>query len=177
MRLTALDADAARLQRVEENLQRLRLLAPTVTLACADASNLDAWWDGKPFDAILADVPCTGSGVVRRHPDIRWLRRDTDIEQTAALQRRICDALWRTLRPGGHLLYVTCSVFPEECEAQARAFAQRHEDAQRLSSLGQLLPGIKGPHPDHDGFFYALFTKGGGGDREAAASAERAGPT
>src|SRR5690606_6560302 len=112
-----------------------------------------AWWDGEPFDAILADVPCTASGVVRRHPDIRWLRREDDIGRTALLQRRIVDALWVTLKPGGHLLYATCSLFPEEGEAQAAAFAGRHADARRLPAPGQILP-LATPG---DGFFYALF--------------------
>ena len=158
--LLALDSDPVRLQRVTENLDRLGLNRPGVELKCADASDLAAWWDGTPFDAVLADVPCTGSGVVRRHPDIRWLRRKGDIKRTSALQRTIVDALWQTVRPGGHLLYVTCSIFPQEGEAQAVAFDSRHDDAQRLPAPGQVLPlrqidGLDGG----DGFFYALFTK------------------
>lgn len=158
--LLALDADASRLQRVADNLDRLGLGGSHVALTCADASQPDDWWDGKSFDAVLADVPCTGSGVVRRNPDIRWLRRKSDILQTCALQRQILDALWRTVRPGGHLLYVTCSIFPQEGEEQATAFAARHADARRLPAPGQVLPlpdadGMVGG----DGFFYALFTK------------------
>lgn len=156
--LLALDSDAARLVRVQENLERLGLDA---SLLAADASRLDAWWDGRPFDAVLADVPCTASGIVRRHPDIRWLRRADDISRTAALQARIADALWQVVAPGGTLLYATCSVFPAEGEDQAQAFASRHADARRLPAPGQLLPAVSDARPEaqHDGFFYALFTK------------------
>lgn len=178
--LTALDADPGRLERVAQNLGRLGLAHDAVELKCADAADISAWWDGQPYDAILADVPCTASGVVRRHPDIRWLRRAPDIAQTAALQRRIVDALWATLKPGGHLLYATCSLFPEEGEEQAAAFAARHADATRLPAPGQILPlidesgipmqsgGVPGgdeawyDRPERlvgDGFFYALFAK------------------
>lgn len=160
MELLALDSDPTRLKRVAENLDRLGLDGPHVTLKCADASELDAWWDGGLFDAVLADVPCTASGVVRRHPDIRWLRRKSDIKRTGGLQRKIIDALWSTVRPGGQLLYVTCSIFPEEGERQAAAFAERHGDAVRVSAPGQVLPLPKADGQDAgDGFFYALFTK------------------
>lgn len=159
--LLALDFDATRLGRVTENLERLGLASDKVVLAQADAVNLDAWWDGKQFDAVLADVPCTASGIVRRHPDIRWLRRAPDVARTAALQTRIVDALWKTVVPGGRLLYVTCSIFPEEGERQAVNFARRHADAQRLNAPGQLLPVASSTsyQDQHDGFFYALFTK------------------
>lgn len=158
--LLALDSDSLRLQRVAQNLERLELAGSHVTLQCADASDLSAWWDGKPFDAILADVPCTASGVVRRHPDIRWLRRKSDIKRTSALQHRIIDALWMTLRPGGHMLYVTCSIFPQEGEQQANAFSERHSDATRLSAPGQVLPLQQAARLDNgDGFYYALFAK------------------
>lgn len=159
--LQALDADAQRLQRVGQNLERLGLAGPHVALRAADAADLDAWWDGRPFDAVLADVPCTASGIVRRHPDIRWLRRPADLARTAALQARLADALWRTVRPGGKLLYATCSIFPVEGAEQAEAFAARHPDASRLDAPGQLLPaGPQAPLADqHDGFFYALFAK------------------
>ncbi|MFJ0391705.1 16S rRNA (cytosine(967)-C(5))-methyltransferase RsmB [Bordetella bronchiseptica] len=159
--LLALDADAQRLERVDQNLERLGLRTPRVRLAAADASDLDAWWDGRPFDAVLADVPCTASGIVRRHPDIRWLRRAEDVPRTAALQARIADALWRTVAPGGRLLYVTCSVFPAEGREQAEAFARRHADAAPLDAPGQLLPVAidATPQAQHDGFFYALFAK------------------
>lgn len=159
--MVALDADATRLARIDQNLDRLGLQSDRVTLTAADASDLDAWWDGRPFDAVLADVPCTASGIVRRHPDIRWLRRAQDVGRTAKLQARIVDALWRTVAPGGRLLYVTCSVFPEEGERQAQAFARRHADAQRRDAPGQLLPVAVNATPEaqHDGFFYALFAK------------------
>ncbi|MGB6103434.1 MAG: 16S rRNA (cytosine(967)-C(5))-methyltransferase RsmB [Pusillimonas sp.] len=157
--MLALDADMGRLERVTQNLERLGLNSSSVSVRCADAADLPAWWDGRPFDAVLADVPCTASGVVRRHPDIRWLRREADIARTAALQRRIVDALWKTVGPGGHLLYATCSIFPEEGERQAAGFSARHPDASRLAAPGQLLPLADGQAVSHDGFFYALFAK------------------
>src|SRR5690606_17321941 len=128
--LLALDSDAARLERVKPNMHRLELDRPGVNLRCADAADLQAWWDGRPFDLVLADVPCTASGVVRRHPDIRWLRREADVVRTAALQRKIVDALWTTVKPGGRLLYATCSIFPQEGEQQAQRFLAAHADAQ-----------------------------------------------
>lgn len=151
--LLALDADGERLQRITQNLQRLQLSA---CLLQADASSAD-WWDGQPFDRILADVPCTASGVVRRHPDIRWLRRPDDAARLATLSSQILDNLWRMVRPDGKLLLVTCSLWPEESEMQAQAFAARH-DAIRLAAPGQLLPGANG-ELDQDGLFYALFQK------------------
>lgn len=159
--LLALDADADRLARVGQNLDRLGLAGERVQLQAADAADLDNWWDGTPFDAVLADVPCTASGIVRRHPDIRWLRRENDLRRTATLQARILDALWRTVAPGGRLLYVTCSVFPIEGTRQALEFLQRHPDATRLEAPGQLLPVAVDATPaaQHDGFFYALFAK------------------
>lgn len=157
--LLALDSDPLRLERVEQNLDRLGLAGSNVTLRCADAMDVQAWWDGRHFDAVLADVPCTASGVVRRHPDIRWLRREADIAKTAALQARIVDALWQTVKPGGHLLYATCSIFPQEGERQAAQFAARHADAVRQPAPGQLLPLADEPSASSDGFFYALFAK------------------
>lgn len=151
--LLALDSDERRLQRIEENLQRLQLQA---TLQTGDAS-LQDWWDGKPFDRILADVPCTASGIVRRHPDIRWLRRKGDTTQLASISAKILDNLWQMLRPDGKLLFVTCSLWPQESEAQAAAFALRN-NAARLPAPGQLLPTAN-EEQDHDGLFYALFQK------------------
>ncbi len=151
--LTALDADPKRLQRVQENLDRLQLQA---TLQPAEAQT-DAWWDGQQFDRILADVPCTASGIVRRHPDIRWLRRKSDTRQLATLSSQILDNLWKMLAPNGKLLFVTCSLWPQESEAQAAAFAVRNR-ATRLDAPGQLLP-LGGAEQDHDGLFYALFQK------------------
>ena len=151
--LIALDSDPRRLKRIEENLQRLDLQAQ---LLAGDASNTD-WWDGRKFDAILADVPCTASGILRRHPDIRWLRRKADTAQLATVSARILDNLWQMLRPDGKLLFVTCSLWPQESEAQAAAFAMRHQ-AIRLAAPGQLLPTTT-TDEDHDGLFYALFRK------------------
>lgn len=153
--LTALDADARRLVRVEQNLQRLGLSA-TVKAGAAESTD---WWDGRQYDRILADVPCTASGIVRRHPDIRWLRRKSDTHQLATLSAKILDNLWQMLRPDGKLLFVTCSLWPQESEAQAAAFAVRH-GAVRLDAPGQLLPR-SGAGQDHDGLFYALFHKAG----------------
>jgi len=152
--VTALDADAARLERVGQNLRRLQLNA---ALKTGDASLTD-WWDGRPFDRILADVPCTASGIVRRHPDIRWLRREDDTAKLATLSARILDNLWQMLRPDGKLLLVTCSLWPQESEMQAVAFAARHRQAIRLPAPGQLLP-VSDAEKDHDGLFYALFRK------------------
>ena len=151
--LTAIDSDAKRLTRVADNLERLGL---TATLNAFDAQNRD-WWDGVPFDRILADVPCTASGIVRRHPDIRWLRRRGDALQLATLSSKILDNLWQMLAPNGKLLFVTCSLWPQESEAQAAAFAVRN-NAVRLAAPGQLLP-MSEAGQDHDGLFYALFQK------------------
>ncbi|HEY6896252.1 MAG TPA: 16S rRNA (cytosine(967)-C(5))-methyltransferase RsmB [Rhodocyclaceae bacterium] len=154
--LLALDAAAERATRIDDNLRRLDLKAE---VKVADCARLDRWWDGRPFDRILADVPCSASGVVRRHPDAKWLRRQEDVVSFATTQARIMDALWRALAPGGRMLYCTCSVFPEENAQQTAAFLRRHPDAGRIpltdgSEELQLLPG-----PDHDGFFYALLEK------------------
>ncbi|MDC8760622.1 16S rRNA (cytosine(967)-C(5))-methyltransferase RsmB [Janthinobacterium fluminis] len=151
--LTAIDADAKRLPRIAENLERLGLSA---TLQAQDAQSA-AWWDGRQFDRVLADVPCTASGIVRRHPDIRWLRRKGDALQLATLSAKILDNLWQMVRPDGKLLFVTCSLWPQESEAQAAAFAVRH-NATRLPAPGQLLP-TGAAEQDHDGLFYALFQK------------------
>jgi len=153
--LTALDADALRGAQMERNFARLGLRAQ---VKIADCSRLDAWWDGAEFDRILADVPCSSSGVVRRNPDIKWLRRASDIAGFARRQSAILDALWRVLAPGGKLLYVTCSVFAEENESVIGAFGARTPQAQRLALPGgaaaQLLPDT-----EHDGFYFALLTK------------------
>lgn len=159
--LTALDSDAERLERVRANLTRLGLSARVV---CGDACAPAGWWDGKPFERILADVPCSASGVARRHPDIKWLRRAADVAQFAQLQSRMLDALWQLLARDGKLLYATCSVFHEENHRQVAQFVEHHRDATRLTlpavdndpqlPAGQLLPGQR-----HDGFFYALLRK------------------
>ncbi len=153
--LTALDKDAARLKRVAENFARLKLKG---RLIAGDAAEPQPWWDGKPYDRILADVPCSASGVVRRHPDIKWLRRPSDLGQFAASQRTILAALWRLLAPGGKLLYATCSLFHEENADIVTDFVASYPDAKRLPipdlPSGQLLPSAA-----HDGFFYALLEK------------------
>jgi 16S rRNA (cytosine967-C5)-methyltransferase len=149
-KLVALDVDAERLQRVEDNLQRLGLSA---TLKAADAAKPETWWDGQPFDRILADVPCSASGVVRRHPDIKWLRRPDDFAALGKQQAAMVDALWPTLAAGGKLLYATCSIMPEENRQQVDAFLKRHGDAKLLKDE-QLLPTS-----EHDGFYYALLVK------------------
>jgi 16S rRNA (cytosine967-C5)-methyltransferase len=153
--LTALDVDPARCSRIERNLERLGLAAQVVRADCVD---LSSWWDGRGFERVLADVPCSASGVVRRHPDIKWLRRPADIPAFAAQQARILDALWRVLVRGGKLLYVTCSVFPQENDSVIEAFLQRTPDVRRLG-----LPAPDAAHclPDaqHDGFFFALLEK------------------
>lgn len=155
--LTAVDADVARLARVEENLNRLQLDA---TLIEGDAAQPETWWDGQPYDRILADVPCSASGVVRRNPDIKWLRRPDDIPQFAAQQAVMLEALWRLLVPGGTLLYATCSLFNEENDGQVRAFLARHAgDAERCPLPEPLSDGSLLPDAEHDGFFYALLRK------------------
>ncbi len=154
--LTALELDARRASRIEENCVRLGLSA---TLVVGDAGQPGAWWDGRPFARILADVPCSASGVARRHPDIKWLRRAADVAGFVRSQAAILDALWPLLAPGGKMLYCTCSVFPQENGAQVSAFVARHPDARRLPTGGdatelQLLPAAT-----HDGFYYALLEK------------------
>lgn len=148
--LLALDLKATRCRRIEENLARLGL---TATTKVADCIKRDTWWDGQAFDAILADVPCTASGVVRRNPDAKWLRREEDIASFSATQARILDSLWIVLRPGGKFLYVTCSVFPTENTAQIARFLRRQPTAH-LCHEEQLLPTA-----EHDGFFYCLLEK------------------
>ncbi len=150
LELLALDLKPSRCRRVEENLGRLGLQAE---VKAADCVKLDGWWDGCQFDAILADVPCSASGVVRRNPDAKWLRRFEDIASFAASQRRILDALWQVLKPGGKLLYATCSVFPAENRQQIEQFLQRQPDASRRHEE-QLLPNA-----EHDGFYYCLLEK------------------
>jgi 16S rRNA (cytosine967-C5)-methyltransferase len=154
--LTALEVDPQRARRIAENLDRLGLKA---NIQVADASQPAGWWDGRSFDRILADVPCSASGVARRHPDIKWLRRAADVAAFAQTQAAILAALWPLLAPGGKMLYCTCSIFSEENGDQMRAFAARHPDARRLPTGGadpelQLLPTAS-----HDGFYYALLEK------------------
>jgi len=154
--LTALELDATRARRITENLDRLGLKA---NIQVADAGRRQEWWDGRPFDRILADVPCSASGVARRHPDIKWLRRPEDVAAFAQTQAAILDALWPALAPGGRMLYCTCSVFPEENGEQMRVFAAHHPDARRLPT-GSADPELQLlPTASHDGFYYALLEK------------------
>jgi len=153
--LLAIDCDPTRVQRLQANLDRLGLRA---SVQVADAGDVSGWWDGRPFDRILLDAPCTASGVVRRHPDMKWLRRASDLARFASSQLRLLEALWQVLAPNGKLLYATCSVFPEENGAVAEAFSARHSDARRLQLLG-VGDGQLMPDGEHDGFFYALFQK------------------
>ncbi|MDK4689219.1 16S rRNA (cytosine(967)-C(5))-methyltransferase RsmB [Kingella negevensis] len=148
--VTALDIDNKRLARVQENLDRLHFQA---ALHCAPAENVVDWWDGVPFDAILADVPCTASGTIKRNPDIKWLRRPTDALKTARQQEAMLDELWKTLKSGGRMLLATCSIFEEENQLQREKFLRRHEDAV-LKEEKTLLPSEK-----QDGFYYALIEK------------------
>lgn len=148
--LTAVDVDTARLARVSSNLARLGLTAQTVT---GDAARPATWWDGKPFDRVLADVPCSASGVVRRHPDIKWTRRPTDAQAFARQQIGFLDALWALVVPGGKMLYATCSIFPAENRRQIDNFLTRHVNASLERDI-QLLPS-----EEHDGFYYALLCK------------------
>jgi 16S rRNA (cytosine967-C5)-methyltransferase len=166
--LVALDTDAERLTRVRENLERLHLGGQQVRVIPGDAGMPAQWWDGRPFDRILADVPCTASGVVRRHPDIKWLRREADIDGFSRQQARLLDALWTCLASGGLLLYATCSIFDAENEAQVTAFVARHPDTLRETLIfppavarrgAQLLPSLPGASHNQDAFFYALLRK------------------
>jgi 16S rRNA (cytosine967-C5)-methyltransferase len=160
----AIDIDETRCQRIQDNLLRLQLSAH---VQVADATHPQVWWDGKPFDAILLDAPCTASGIVRRHPDIRWLRRAADVDQLAAQQKTLLQALWPLLKPGAPLLYCTCSVFKAEGQDQIQTFLAHNTDAVLLPSPGHLLPqsapqlqGLRDNHlGGHDGFFYALLQK------------------
>jgi len=164
--VTALDIDARRCERVGQNLRRLGLQAQ---VRVGDAGRPDGWWDGRLYDAILLDAPCTASGIVRRHPDVRWLRRPTDIAQLAATQAQLLKTLWPLLKPGGHLLYCTCSVFQAEGDQQIQTFLTHHTNALLRPSPGHLLPqsGVETTvFPDnlmreHDGFYYALLEKSG----------------
>ena len=162
--VTALDVDPARCERIDETLRRLGLQARVVA---ADAGQPSAWWDGGAFDAILLDAPCTASGIVRRHPDVRWLRRESDIGRLAAVQARLLASLWPLLKPGGRLLYCTCSVFRAEGELQAQTFVAHNKDAVLRDAPGHLIPqtgakdnGVQDNlEGEHDGFYYAVLEK------------------
>jgi 16S rRNA (cytosine967-C5)-methyltransferase len=188
VQLTAIDSDPVRLNRVQQTLDRIAHTVPSevlnaVQLIADDAGNPSEWWDGQLFDRILLDAPCSASGVVRRHPDIRWLRRDTDLSTLQRQQERLLHALWGVLKPNGYLLYVTCSVFEAEGELQISRFCEQmnreHHTVERHPSLGYVLPiaepVVSAPIQkatntaqshytpletfDHDGFYYALLQK------------------
>ncbi|MCQ1058818.1 16S rRNA (cytosine(967)-C(5))-methyltransferase RsmB [Photobacterium sp. DNB23_23_1] len=155
--VVAIDCDDNRLKRVHDNLQRLNL---TAQVLCADARYPDKWWQGELFDRILLDAPCSATGVIRRHPDIKWLRRADDIAALAQLQSEIVDAMWQQLKPGGTLVYATCSITPQENSEQVKAFLERTTDAELIGSDRQqpgrqILPGEQ----DMDGFYYAVMRK------------------
>ncbi|MGZ8254382.1 MAG: 16S rRNA (cytosine(967)-C(5))-methyltransferase RsmB, partial [Burkholderiaceae bacterium] len=168
--LIALDVDGTRAARIHENLERTRTSAH---VGIGDAAEPGVWWDGRPFDRILLDAPCTASGIVRRHPDIPWLRRPTDVAHLATLQAGLLAALWPLLGVGGRLLYVVCSLFPEEGPEQIARFADQHPEAREValptgSPRVQLVPtpavapawdGASALPTVHDGFFYALLRK------------------
>ena len=155
--LLALDKDKLRLEKVRENMQRLQLGA---NLLVGDAAQPQDWWDGQLFQRILADVPCSATGVVRRHPDIKWLRRASDIEGFAQQQQQIVRALWPLLERGGKLLYVTCSIFQRENQQVIQDFLSDHSDAVQLQlAASGMVQGQLLPNDEHDGFFYALLQK------------------
>ena len=165
--MTALDIDAARCDLIRQNLDRVGLTAKVLV---ADAAKPETWFDlqkDELFDAILLDAPCTASGIVRRHPDIRWLRREADIAQLAVIQRDLLTVLWKLVKPGGRLLYCTCSVFKVEGQDQVELFISNNKNAALLPSPGHLIPKNSAKTSvvtdnvltNHDGFFYALFEK------------------
>ncbi|WP_282110433.1 16S rRNA (cytosine(967)-C(5))-methyltransferase RsmB [Shewanella algicola] len=159
--LVAVDFDEKRLARVQQNLDRLHLKAQVIH---GDAADIDSWWQGQQFDRILLDAPCSATGVIRRHPDIKWLRKNNDIEELANLQRQIFDHCWQWLKPGGTLLYATCSILPQENSQQVEQFLARTPDAKLVpitqqsnpEDIGwQILPG----QDNMDGFYYARLVK------------------
>lgn len=153
--LTALDIDGQRAARIAPQLERLGLRAH---VQVGDAAAPQAWWNGQAFDRILADVPCSASGIARRNPDVKWLRRPSDAGRFATQQGAIVRALWPLLAPGGKLLYATCSVFPEENESVVSSFIAAQPSAHRLA-LPDGKPAQWLPEPAHDGFYYALIEK------------------
>ena len=167
VQLLALEIEASRLPRIQENLQRIGLQAQ---VRCADAGAPSTWWDGQLLDGVLLDAPCSASGIVRRHPDIPWLRRESDIAQLAQQQSRLLDALWPLLRPGGVLVYCTCSVFRAEGQDRIDSFLAHNTDARLRPSPGHLIPLAPVNQPglpdnwlgDHDGFYYAVLEKSPG---------------
>ncbi|MGB1198128.1 MAG: 16S rRNA (cytosine(967)-C(5))-methyltransferase RsmB [Thalassotalea sp.] len=159
-KMTAIDIEESRLARVEENLARLHLTADVVA---ADAAKQD-WWDGNQFDRILLDAPCSGTGVIRRHPDIKWLRKSTDIEVLTQLQQQILKNCWSLLKPNGTLLYATCSILPEENSQQVQRFIDETPNAELISIDKNQATGwqILSGQDNMDGFYYALIKKTSG---------------
>jgi 16S rRNA (cytosine967-C5)-methyltransferase len=166
--VVAVDSDAVRLGRIRDNVERLRLADRALELVQADAGVPSTWWNGEPFDRVLLDVPCTASGVVRRHPDGKWRHRAGDVARFAREQARLLDAVWPLVARNGMLLYATCSVFDEENGARIDDFVSRHADALReplafppdvLHRDGQLLPSPPGASHNQDGFFFALLRR------------------
>ncbi len=156
--VVAIDCDESRLKRVHENLTRLQLNADVI---CGDARYPEEWWQGEQFDRILLDAPCSATGVIRRHPDIKWLRRANDIEQLVELQKEIFDAMWQQLKVGGTLVYATCSITPQENSQQVRHFLLRTDNAQLIDTTTPENPGrqiLPGEH-NMDGFYYAVLRK------------------
>ncbi|CAM3890453.1 Ribosomal RNA small subunit methyltransferase B [Vibrio aerogenes CECT 7868] len=158
-RVVSVDNDESRLKRVYENLNRLNIQAEVI---CGDARYPQKWWQGETFDRILLDAPCSATGVIRRHPDIKWLRRLEDIDALATIQSDILDAMWAQLKPGGTMVYATCSIMPQENSEQIKAFISRTTDVQLVDSEAenpgrQILPGEE----DMDGFYYAVLRKHG----------------
>ncbi|MGA8260736.1 MAG: 16S rRNA (cytosine(967)-C(5))-methyltransferase RsmB [Arenicellales bacterium] len=169
----AIEVDSKRALRIDENLERLGLSAKVRT---ADASELDRWWDGRPFDLVVLDVPCSGSGVIRRHPDIKVLRRASDVDGFAATQRHLLDRLWTTVKPGGRMIYVTCSILARENQDQVDDFLKRTPDCDEepvrlpfgmaLARGWQILPERGGG----DGFYYASLARRARGERTSSAT-------
>jgi 16S rRNA (cytosine967-C5)-methyltransferase len=155
VQVTALELDPVRASRIAPGLARLGLSAD---VRVADCGSPQTWWDGRPYDRVLADVPCSGSGVARRHPDMKWLRRATDLGDFAIRQSAILQALWRVLAPGGRLLYVTCSVFRDENDAVLDAFCAKSPEVRRERLPGGAMPHLL-PCAEHDGFYFGLLTK------------------
>jgi 16S rRNA (cytosine967-C5)-methyltransferase len=167
--LTAVDSDKHRLRRVADNLGRLKLSG---ILKHANATELDTWWDRKPYQRILLDVPCSGSGVARRHPDIKWIRRESDLGSFARQQTNLLASIWNCLADDGRLLYVTCSVFHAENQEIIEKFLEKHTDARSIdlsepaivygrneAAAPELKDGQLLPDDHHDGFYYALLAK------------------
>ncbi|MDE2423253.1 MAG: 16S rRNA (cytosine(967)-C(5))-methyltransferase RsmB [Betaproteobacteria bacterium] len=156
--LLVLDKSEDRLKKIQDNIKRLRLTEPSLGIKPFSAQNTHEWWDKVPFDRILLDAPCTGSGIVRRHPDIKWLRRESDIRQLVLEQKELLRSLWPLLKSQGKLVYATCSIFKEETSLQIRDFLQEHKDATLINGASPE-DGFIRPDSFHDGFYYAVCQK------------------